>query len=168
MNKILLFVISLSFCFIITAQPPPPNSGTEAPRNPNNDKKPVPSLGGDQTDLQSLIKESKKDKYCNIYFYYNGKQIYSEYLDDLDNIGYRGTIPKIYDNKIDEIAWEGTRCYCWAVIYQNTYFQGLNMGLWADSDSGNYDLSYFLAYDFNEMRWERYDQIISSYSIYCY
>ena len=75
---------------------------------------------------------------------------------------------KKYDNKIDAVYWSGTRCYCWVVVYQSKYFQGLNLGLWTSTDSGSYDLSYYITYDWNDMRWEPWDTTVSSYAIYCY
>jgi len=180
MNKLLSLTLALSFSLLITTQPPPPNnlSGNNSQNNNNNneatndwDYKPMPSIGGPRVEEfeEEYHEESiEKEKYCNVYFYYDGYEVSSEYLDAYDYYDYHGKFNHEYNSKIDTIYWEGYRCYCWIVVYQSEYFKGINLGLWTYSDSGSYDLSYFTTYDWYDKRWERWDTVVSSYSIYCY
>jgi hypothetical protein len=52
------------------------------------------------------------------------------------------------------------------VFYQSRSYRGPNLGLWIDSSSGSYDLSYYLTYDRGD--WELWSESCSSYQIYCY
>jgi len=165
MNKLLLFFAILTL--VVYSQPPPgPGNG-----NNNNGAPPAPE-DTPQEDQASMmtIRSSKppEEWYCDIEFYYNGKPYFYESLSYDEAEAYKGSFSKKYDNKIDEIYWSGTRCYCWVVVYQSKYFKGLNLGLWTDSNDGSYDLSKYITYDFYDKAWEPWDKTVSSYSIYCY
>ena len=106
--------------------------------------------------------------YCDIEFYYNGKPYYTESLEYGDTTAHRGSLASKVDNKISAVYWDGTRCYCWVVVYQSKNWKGLNLGLWIDSQSGYYELNKYITYDFSDKAWEPWDKTVSSYSIYCY
>ena len=161
MNKLSL-LLALSFILLIVAQPPPNNQGG----NGEEDNKEKPPAGGEE-GAESLMRNKKKID-CTVSFYKDGKVAYEEELDNDDDTAYRGKLSSKYDNKIDEIYWDGDRCYCWVVVYQGKNFKDLNLGFWTYSDSGSYDLSYYNTYDFKDDQWERWDQVVSSYAIYCY
>jgi len=157
MNKLLTLILALSFCLLISAQ--------------NADNKPTPPQGGETAGPQalSMVKAPPPNKWsCNIDFYYDGNKAYSEQLSQNDKTDFRGSLAAKFDNKIDEIVWKGSRCNCWVVVYQQKNFQGLNAGFWTFGTSGNYELSYYNTYDFVDKKWERWDQVVSSYSIYCF
>ena len=172
MKKLFLPILLLAFfAFVTYSQPPPPggNSGNNnSGGNGDDNKNTPPAPQGDQMQVSSLAIKPPMDWYCNIEFYYKGNPYYYEELSYGDTEAYRGSLGKKVDNKISEIYWNGDRCYCWVILYQSKYFKGLNLGLWIDSESGSYDLSKYITYDFSDKGWETWDSTVSSYSIYCY
>jgi len=163
MNNLLTLVLTLSLSFLAVSQV------TTGPA-PLTDTKPVPPAPEVQdTEVQAEISRPPSNIWeCNFDFYINGQQLYTELLSNDDTESYRRQIPQRYDNRIDEFSWEGTRCFCWVVFYQSRQFQGLNIGFWTSGESGQTDLSNYNTYDFTDRRWERWDTVVSSYSIYCY
>ena len=135
----------------------------------NQDIKPIPPQGGNLPPPPKTPKPKPPPRWeCYFYFYdSNGKTLYSETLDEFDLADYRRSLSMSRDNKIAEFDWKGTRCNCWVVLYSAKFFQGYNMGFWTPKNDGSYDLSNFNYYDEDDMEWDRWDQSVSSYSIYC-
>jgi len=185
MNKFLLFFLILSFSLLIKSQgPPPPGNIPDTAPQPtlNQDTKTPPPMGSPSTEgvtegesteasivqVQALTIAPPQDWDCTIEFYSRANVYYTERFDSSSLEAFRGSFTKRVDNSIDEIYWSGSRCYCWVILYQSKYYQGLNLGFWTFSESGSYDLSEYITYDFSDGGWERWSTTASSYSIYCY
>ena len=168
MNKIIFSLVLLAiWSFMASCQPTSPPTSTTS----DQDKEAPPVAQNIQQ--QSLVVEaaasvSEDDYYCDISFHYNGNPYYNEGLDFENANEYRGSFARRVDNKISEVYWEGNRCYCWVVVYQDKYWQGLNYGFWIDSESGSVQLWNYITYDWDDQAWETWDTVVSSYSIYCY
>jgi len=180
MNKLLLLLALLAL--VVYSQPPegpggPNGGGTNGggSSNQGSDDKgapPTPTPGEGNEEMQmammAMVEAPPENWYCDFEFYINGQPYFYENLSYDETEAYYGKFAKKYDNKIDSVYWSGTRCYCWVVFYQTKYWDGLNLGLWIDSESGYYDLSKYITYDFDDHRWETWSTVVSSYSIYCY
>ena len=106
--------------------------------------------------------------YCMFTFYKDSKPYYIEDLYHKQPKAFRTYFSSRADNMIDEFSWEGTRCNCWVVFYQNKNYKGLNFGAWTNTEKGSRDLSNYITYDFKQRSWNVWDSFASSYSIYCY
>jgi len=182
MNKYLLpFLVFALYSQVLSQAPPPPGtipsmpvSASTAPAT-NHDPKTAPPMGGipgedatkNAVQVQALTMKPV-DWDCTVEFYNDATLYYTEKFDSSSLEASRGKFSKKVENSIDEIYWSGSRCYCWVILYQSKYYQGLNLGFWTNSESGSYDLSEYVTYDFSEGKWERWSTTASSYSIYCY
>jgi len=157
MNKTLLSLLFLATCSFITRSQPLQTSDT----------KPFPPQGTSKklADQPFTIAQPLHDEIsCTISFYYNASPYYTEKLGMNNLQAYRGE----FEKQLSWVSWSGFRCQCWIVLYQKKYWKGLNLGLWTDLDSGNWDLSQYVAYDFNGDAWESWTASSASYSVYCY
>lgn len=150
MNKLFSLFLILGISMLVSCQQPS-----------------SPPFGEDDQMAEFKASHKKDDHYyCNIDFY-RGHQV--KYQEEMNEDHYEAYRPKLNggnDNKITSFSWEGEACYCWIVLYQSKSYGGPNVGFLIDSNSGDYDLSYYVAYDHGD--WEMWDESVSSYSIYCY
>jgi len=179
MNKFIFSLLLLAIWSLMTNSQPttaPPSSGSGGAVTPSttDNVKGIPDAPENQQQQSLVIEEASvsEDWYCDIEFWVNGKTYYTESFDSSDLYAYRGTFARRVDNKISEVYWSGTRCYCWVVLYQDKYWQGYNWGFWTSSDSSSESsgkqLWEYITYNWDDEAWETWDTVVSSYSVYCY
>jgi len=83
-------------------------------------------------------------------------------LDDNDN-----------DPVLDTVAWNGTSCNCWIILFDGDGYDGGSLGLWTtNSTQGTYDLSAYNYLDdsdtFNDDDYKQWNGAVESYKIYCF
>jgi len=176
MNKLSLFLLFLAFCAFVTCTQPPP--GPSGPSDGNTEAPPAPLPAEENASLDVMMVASVEEEaslatsdpywYCDFEFHANGKPYYYESLDYDETEAYRARISRKVDNMISEVYWSGDRCNCWVVLYQDQYFQGTNLGFWASSQEGSYDLGQYTTYNWDYFSWQSWATTVSSYSIYCY
>jgi len=83
------------------------------------------------------------------------------------------SIDRDYDNSIDTVAWNGTACNCWIILFDDDDYEGESLGLWTtNTTTGSYDLSTFNYLQDKDLigddDYKQWNEAVSAYRIYCF
>jgi len=78
-----------------------------------------------------------------------------------------------FEDQIDAVAWNGTACNCWIILFEDEDYNGNSLGLWTtNSTQGSYDLTTFNYLEDSDIitddDYKQWNQVVSSYRIYCF
>ena len=109
---------------------------------------------------------------CTVTFLNKGTVEYTETLNSGDKDVDNGVMDPLKSDHLDAIAWEGTSCNCWVIVFEESNFDGESLGLWLGNVTGKFDLTAFnFLEDSDTLSGDDYAQwntVVSSYRIYCY
>ena len=109
---------------------------------------------------------------CTITFLNKGEVEYTERLSSSNSDTDNDVMNPLVSDHLDTIAWEGTSCNCWVIVFEDSNADGESMGLWLGNVTGKYDLTMFNFLEDSDILsgddYAQWNTAVSSYRIYCF